>query len=280
MRSKTSESLNPKIKAKRRPSLRSKFVAWTRRWGGHRIPTMQSSLRQLLDCGVPVSTVLDVGVHSGTPALIEVVGDLPHHLFEPVALHFDAIKLNYQGVKHTLHPVAVSDEDGTCFLACRSQSGDGEVTHAAILDHPATREEVPHLVSCSPVARSKLDTILAHQEIEPPYLLKIDVDGHELNVLQGAIRTLKHCSIAIIEAPLNRASRPQFFQRCQSLMDHGFFLCDIVDMAYYDGVLWQVDLIFVHQRWVNSIDRLRPFGSPSFRFDQRLWDPLSERSFR
>lgn len=244
-----------------------------------RFPTMQSSLRQLLDSGVPIASVLDVGILTGTQPLMDVLGHLPHHLFEPVDLHFDQIRSNYRNIEHELHQVAISDTDGTCYLACRSIHNNNTVTHSRIADEPVTKEEEDGFVSCTEITKSRLDTIVQQHSITKPYLLKIDVDGHEMPILRGAEQTLEDCSVVVIEAPLNRVELPQFFERSSHLMSSGFYLMDIVDLAYYNGVLWQVDLVFVRQSIVNEIDQLRPFEASTFAFDRELWNPLSASSF-
>ena len=133
------------------------------------------------------------------------------------------------------------------------------------------------LISCEKIKQSKLDTIIDNSDITAPYLLKIDVDGLELAILSGATNTLKNTSIVIIEEPLNKVITPHFFERSNFLLDHGFYLLDIVDFAYYDGILWQVDLVFVRKDIVDNNDKLRPFEADSFSYENHKWDPLSDR---
>lgn len=245
-----------------------------------RYPTMQDSLRALLDAGVPVESVLDVGILTGTAPLIEVFPGIPHHLFEPVDLHFQQIRKNYRNINFKLHHVALSDSDGEAYLACRAIHRDGRVTHSEVVSAPVTTQEVPDLVECRAIPRSRLDTLLERENVGDNCLLKIDVDGHEMSVLQGAEKTLERTSVAVIEAPLNRVALPHLFERSQHMMSRGFHLMDIVDLAYYDGVLWQVDLVFVRGDIVRRLDRLRPFEHEGFVFDRAKWLPLGQSSYR
>ena len=73
-----------------------------------------------------------------------------------------------------------------------------------------------------------------------PYLLKLDVDGHELPILRGAEETLGNTSCVVIESPLCYLS-----ERVSYLESKGFKLWDIVDLCYYCDNLHQVDLIFL-----------------------------------
>ncbi len=245
-----------------------------------RRPTMAESLQVLLDHGVDVNGVLDVGILTGTAPLIKVFNDRYHHLFEPVNLHFDQIQRNYRNVDHTLHHVALSSEDGVAYLSCRSIHRDGKITHAEVVPEPTDASTVEGFVKCEQIPKSRLDTIMESQADAAPYLLKIDVDGHEMPILHGAEQTLKQCSVVVIEAPLNRVPMPLFFERALFLMESGFRLMDIVDFAYYDGILWQVDLVFVREDYVESIPELKPFQHPQFRFSGEKWFPLTDRLYR
>jgi len=238
---------------------------------------MQDSLRVLLDCGIQVKTILDVGIYTGTQPLMEVFPKTKHHLFEPVDLHFNTISANYKNIPHELHHVALSDTDGRVYLACCSINNGEKITHSQIVPKKLNSKDMPGLVSCTEVRQAKLDTIIDGNLVPSPYLLKVDVDGYEIPVLKGALRVLNNSSVVVIEAPLNKANLPNFFERSQYLMDSGFYLVDIVDLAYYDGVLWQADLVFVRKDIVNTNDRLRPFESDTFAFEGSKWSLLSDR---
>lgn len=242
----------------------------------NRVPTMQSALRALLESGVSVETILDVGVLTDTKPLMEVFPTSTHHLFEPVKVHFEAIATNYKDIDHQLHPVALSNSDGSAYLAYKSINNDGVVSHSEVISTKEEADNINGLINCEKIKQSKLDTIISKIEITPPYLLKIDVDGQELAILNGAINTLKNTSIIVIEAPINKVFNPHFFARSKFLIDHGFYLLDIVDFAYYNGILWQVDLVFVRKDIVDNNDRLRPFECDSFNFEQNKWSSLSD----
>lgn len=244
-----------------------------------RIPTMTNSLETLLRCGVKVEAVIDVGVLNGTPPLMRVFSHLRHYLFEPVEFHFDKIKHNYKNIDYELFNIALSDSEDAAYLVGRSVDGGDTVTHSHISDEPVTDEQDKSVLVCNEIRKKRLDSVLDEIEIESPYLLKIDVDGHEIPILNGAERTLENASIVVIEAPLQKRPLPQFLVRYQHLVERGFVLMDMVDFAYYGGILWQVDLVFVRQEIANSIDQLRPFESESFKFNRELWYPLTPSYF-
>lgn len=244
-----------------------------------RVPTMQDSLKALRDVGVDVTSILDVGILTATAPLIEAYPDVPHHLFEPVDLHFSQIEKNYANIDSKIHHVALSDTDGDIYLACKSIHNDGHITHSQVVDEPVTAADIPGLISCRKIRRARLDTIAKQENIEQGCLIKIDVDGHEMSVLRGAEKTLQLASVVVIEAPFDRVDMPHFFERSNFLMNIGFHLMDIVDLAYYDGILWQADVVFVKKELVNGLDRLRPFEADGFTFSKEKWYPLSNRIF-
>ena len=46
---------------------------------------------------------------------------------------------------------------------------------------------------------------------------------------------------------------------------------DIVDMAYYEGILWQVDLVFIKHSIVEANPKLKPFEHDNFSFEKSKW---------
>lgn len=74
-----------------------------------------------------------------------------------------------------------------------------------------------------------------------PVLLKIDVDGQELDCLHGCSGLFGSVSAIVVEATTDRISGTVAF-----LEQHDFRLFDIVDLCYCGPQLHQVDLVFVH----------------------------------
>lgn len=229
---------------------------------------MTDSLQTILSLGVEVRTVLDVGVQSGTYSLKEVFPDIKHHLFEPMELYFKQIKDQYKTINYELHHVALSDADSDAWQIGISIDGSGKITHSYVSDCPVNQKEDPQIVVCTPVRMKKLDSLIKAIDIEVPYLLKIDVDGHEMPILRGAENSLINASVIVTEAPVS-----QMIERARYLLDKGFRLFDIVDPAYYFGILSQVDLVFIRGDIVMNNDNLRPWHTKPFSWDQ--WYPLN-----
>lgn len=79
-------------------------------------------------------------------------------------------------------------------------------------------------------------------------LIKIDVDGPEIAVLQGSDRSLAEGNdIYLLEAALLDTDRGRIGEIVNHMTDRGFEIFDIIEPLFRpcDQVLWQMDLIFV-----------------------------------
>jgi FkbM family methyltransferase len=220
-------------------------------------PTKSDALRFLLQHGFQPHTIIDVGVQHGTQALLSLFPDQTHVLIEPVEEYRETIKQNYAAVKDAVFIwAATSNQSGTGLLAVANilNQADNTITHAYLTPAPGgVRTREVRLVT--------LDEVLATRAYEKPYLLKVDVDGHELEVLQGATEMLRYTDCVIVEAPLHTLTT-----RAQFLESHGFVLWNIVDLCYYYGNLSQVDLIFL-SRELKRKAAFDPWAHYAFQLD-------------
>ncbi len=200
-------------------------------------PLKNQALAVLKSRGVPVGTILDVGVNTVTPELVAAFPDRHHVLFEPVVEYHASIERHYAKVPHELVGAAVSDTSGTVTLKTASNLQGQGITHSGMVAGAAAGGTDTRSV---PMVR--LDDFLRERQLPGPYLLKIDIDGHEMKVLRGAAETLKACSVVIVECP-----HYSLTERLNHLMTAGFRLFDLVEPCYYDKVFWQCDAIFLRQ---------------------------------
>lgn len=220
----------------------------------------RNALERIRNSAIPVTCIVDVGVERQTEALILVYPDVVHHLFEPVSMFYEDIQRNYSKVDFLLHEMALADETNRLYCIVRALRKDGKPTHAR-LDSEPVHVDGFDIVSCSEVAVKRYDDIC--KEISHPnFLLKLDVDGTELKVLDGMGDHLQKSSAIVIEVTYNN-----IFKRAEYLVERGFVLVDIVDIVYYGNSLYQCDLIFVRSDLVN--ERLRP---PIKDFKGELWN--------
>jgi FkbM family methyltransferase len=131
----------------------------------------------------PGDVVLDVGANLGAYTLLfaEWTGPSGHvHAFEPApeARRGLTRHVEINGLQHrvTIRAEAVSAADGTARFRAAGLHGDNRLT--------STREE-----SSIEIATTSIDAVCATLD-RPPRLVKIDVEGAELDVLKGARHTI------------------------------------------------------------------------------------------
>ena len=94
-----------------------------------------------------------------------------------------------------------------------------------------------------------LDTIAAQEKLAGPYLVKIDVQGAELDVLRGAASVLAQTEYLILEVSLFETllGGPQMADVIAFLQEQGFAAYDVFGANYrpLDGALAQIDMAFV-----------------------------------
>lgn len=138
----------------------------------------------------PDSSCVDVGCHEGE-MLAAMIGCAPngtHYAFEPLPHMYEELKRKFP--KCIVHPIALSNEKGKAsFNYVVSGPGfSGFRPHA--YDRPDHEEQT--LI----VEKDRLDNVLpADARID---LIKVDVEGAELEVFEGAVETLRRCKPVVV----------------------------------------------------------------------------------
>ncbi|MCI0467960.1 MAG: FkbM family methyltransferase [Beijerinckiaceae bacterium] len=224
-----------------------------------RYPAKANTLRFFRAAGLPAGTVIDVGVQEETAELRQAFPDLRHILFEPVAEFHPALHRNYAGMDYVLVPAALSDRDGTEYLHKYAIDG-GKISHSTLVDERSGE-------AVKTVAAMRLDSFMKGRADPKPYLLKLDVDGLEIEILRGAEGIWDDIGCIIIEA-----NRLNIAERLNFLLSKRFKLFDIVDHCYYHGVFIQVDLVFAAEALMDN-PNLRPWETK--KFDWNEWVPAA-----
>jgi len=184
----------------------------------HRVPRIKDSLKFLKESGYNVSYAVDIGVHSGTPWLQYSFPQAHYVLIEPDIKHNETIHKNYKDYSYELINVALGNK------------------HQEAVDINCVHLGKTFKTQCDIVTLDSLD--LTPKEIS---LCKIDVDGYELQVIEGGTNTLRNFDMLIIESQLKDLQHIIF--ECDYTLN--FKLWDMVNMDYEHGSLHQVDLVFL-----------------------------------
>lgn len=202
----------------------------------HFIRERQNKLGALLSLkrnGFNPSIVFDVGAQVGTPELYTAFPDAHHIFIEPVAecipiLNEIAAKLKSCSVMNC----AVSNVNQNKKLSLSESKQYSSID--IILGEEFRDIEV-----------KTIDAIYEDYAPTSSILLKIDVDGVELEVLKGSKSIFNSECVIIIEASIGELN-PRFQIITEYLASYDFKIIDIVDPLYRpnDWHLWQVDLIF------------------------------------
>jgi FkbM family methyltransferase len=227
------------------------------------IPTKASILTRLNET-IPITSVVDVGVRECTYELIKYFPSHKQYLFEPVSLFFNVIKEKYKTIDYELFPVALANKNTNIFLILSSLQKSGEVTHSRI---STEKVEVDHksIISCNEIEVNRFEDLELSQNIESDFLLKVDVDGEDLNVIKGFGSKLKLASVVIIECTFTTST-----ERIAYLQQNNFVLIDMVDLVYYGLSLYQFDAVLVRKDLITK--KLQPMITE---FKRELWKPLS-----
>jgi FkbM family methyltransferase len=137
-------------------------------------------------------TILDVGANKGQFSLVALASNPAARIiaFEPighVAKRFR--RLHGRTANVSLFEIGLGDENGDRIFHMSKRDDSSSflpITSAQRDLHPGTEEAY---TTTFPVRR--LDDVLRGQDLVRPCLLKLDVQGFELEVLKGAIETLK-----------------------------------------------------------------------------------------
>jgi len=100
------------------------------------------------------------------------------------------------------------------------------------------------------VVTSRLDSLVAAQKLDPPDLIKIDVQGAELDVIAGGPDALSHAQALIIETSILNYNRgaPLFGEVVAAVTALGFRCVDFCELHRIGtNFILQLDLLFVRE---------------------------------
>ena len=217
----------------------SRVFPWVRRKAqklSHR-----NALGRLGSLGFAPAVIYDIGAYRGgwTRVAAEVFASAQFVLFEANADHADALARS--GHRHVI--AALGRDDGVRpFHLPRS----GDVTGASLYMEKTAHYAAANL-QVREVATARLDTLVRRDSLPPPDLIKIDVQGAELDVLAGAAETLRSASALIVEVSLvdYNTGAPLITDVMAAIDREGFKCVDLCEVHRTpENFVMQLDLLF------------------------------------
>jgi FkbM family methyltransferase len=211
--------------------------------GEDRRTTLAEVLFHISRLGFRPKTVIDVGVATGTYELYETFPNAKHLLIEP--LHEFEDYLKQISSKYNAEYV---------IAAAGPKTGTMEINvHPDLLGSSIYKESDGSYVDgvSRKVPVVTLDTLCRSRHLSGSYLIKVDVQGAECLVLEGAQKILKETEVVILEVNFFQfhLNGPQFFDIVSYMKKCGFVVYDIFG-GYnrpLDYALASVDIVFVKE---------------------------------
>ncbi|TAF74501.1 MAG: FkbM family methyltransferase [Bacteroidetes bacterium] len=148
---------------------------------------------------IDVKCIYDIGANIGTWAMLAkaVFPSASFECFEPLNLHFSDFEKNTKLLQYIhLHKVALGNTNAFLNLNITSQSDSSSILQLTKLQ---TDVFGINKIKESRVEVVILDDYILKHNIAYPDLMKLDVQGFELETLKGAKKCMAYCKFIILE---------------------------------------------------------------------------------
>lgn len=208
-------------------------------------PHLYWSIDNLKRNGFKPKVIADVGAYAGEFST-EVLKTFPESVF----YMFEANPEKEAGLKNVVDRHAGKMK---LFMSCLGSKPGEEVTFhlmetaSSVLDEHFDK----HMPSVT-LKTETLDNIFTRENIVKVDMVKLDVQGYELEILKGFTKYLPSVDVVISEVSLLDIHKgvPLLREVVNFMFEYGFVAYDICSVSArrpLDQALWQTDLIFVKE---------------------------------
>ncbi len=205
------------------------------------VPSIPASLARLARAGFRPDTVFDVGAYRGDFAadVLAVWPAAQVACFEPLPGRAEALRARFAGAAVQVHDAVLGARSGTPVALSLAETASSVLEEHAAQDFTRIERHT-----------SALDDLVAQGQLPPRCaLLKLDVQGYELAVLEGAQRLLGQVEVVLLELNLLdlHVGVPLLHEVLAWLAARGFVAWDLAGLTRrpLDDALWQVDVVAV-----------------------------------
>ena len=207
--------------------------------------TLRGTLAQATSLGFKPATVIDVGADIGTYELYEPFAGTKLLLIEPLVENEPSLRrvvARYPGAEYVI--AAATGKKGEVTINVHPDfNGSSLYLEREDSDVNGVPRTIPAIT---------LDDLCKAHGLRGPYLLKVDVQGAELDVLAGASEILEDTEYVILEVSLFQTfvGGPQLYDVVAFMKERGFVTYDIFGNNYrpLDGAMCQIDMAFVKEK--------------------------------
>lgn len=195
-------------------------------------------------------SVLDIGAHRGdwSRLLLSAFPTARVFMFEADSRH----ETQLQALGHPYHLGLVGKELGT--VDFYTQAEISRSTGASIYRENTQIYETDCVTVQLPM--STLDDLVAKMGIEDVNFIKLDVQGAEIDVLEGARRLLSEQPVDYVLAELSLIRYNEAAPLADAVIGYmrgiGFGMFDIFELHYWQQQLIQLDVLFARDHLIRS----------------------------
>lgn len=211
------------------------------------VGSMSILLEDLKSRGLNCNSILDVGANSASWSRMakKVFGDAVFYLIEPqteMKPHLEKFCSEFPGSVYFLAGAGAKKEVLTLTVW-------DDLAGSSFL--PAANESLKSKGKQRDIEILAIDDLIHASAIQIPELIKLDIQGFELEALKGAAKTFGKTEVYILEVSLfafgSMQNTPLFAEVINFMLDRNYVVYDFPGFGRrpYDGALAQCDICFV-----------------------------------
>jgi FkbM family methyltransferase len=197
----------------------------------------------------PINTIIDVGANQGQFAekILKVFPKGALYCFEPLPDVFSQLRVNFGNRKNVhLYNFGLGEKDEEVVIFNNEYSPSSSLLEMLDLH----KKNFDFAVKTSPrsISIKRLDDF-ADEFSQRPILIKIDVQGYEMQVIKGGEEVIGEADIIIIETTFQRLykDQPLFNDIYEYFTKRGFYYAGNIEqlLSPVDKKILQADAIFI-----------------------------------
>jgi len=200
------------------------------------------------DLGISPVSVIDVGAALGDWSLAcsKIFPNAKYVLVGPLSEYSRALKHAMENIKQAVYinQAAASSEGKTEMYVHKDLVGSSLKAEVETYNQQNTHKRK--------ISELTLDSLIQKKYLDTPFLIKLDVQGAEIDVLDGAENMLKSTEVVVVEVSLFKGfvDGHEFQEVISYMKNRGFVLYDLYGLNYrpYDRAPSQIDVVFVPEQ--------------------------------